>query len=82
MWADRLGQDWARRDGKPMNFGMIWDSQDKPDVEDAIAQVRERAAIDGTVIPDGIEPTITRNDPSVDSKYGSLHVIFEWDEPT
>jgi hypothetical protein len=64
-----------------MNFGMIWDSPEKPSIEDAIAEVRARAAADGTVIPEGTEPKIVRHDPSDGNKYGSLHVIFEWDEP-
>ena len=59
---------------------MIWDGPTKPAIEDAIAQVRERARLDGTVIPEGIEPKIVRHDPSADNKYGSLHVIFEWNE--
>ncbi len=59
---------------------MIWDGPEKPTIEDATAQVRDQARLDGTVIPDGTEPKIIQHEPSEGSKYGSLHVIFEWDD--
>lgn len=59
---------------------MIWDSPEKPSVEDAIAEVRARTTAAGTVIPQGIKPRIVRHDPGEGTKYGSLHLLFEWEE--
>jgi hypothetical protein len=63
-----------------VNITTTWTGRRQPNIEEAIAEVREHAQRDGTPIPEGLTPRIVRLDPSEGEKHGSLQVIFEWDE--